>query len=83
MGNGARLPYSNAEATPLGRAIQKAGVSEPAAAASINVSYSDVGLCGIRVACDADEARPVLKACVGAMRETAKSLTDKDVKAAK
>ncbi len=82
LGTGPRIKYSLGGAAKLGQAALKAAES-PCAVTSLNVSYSDSGLFGFGLVCSAKEAHKVVKAVVTQLRDSAKNISEQDLKIAK
>lgn len=82
LGNGPRVKYSDAKASPLGGAAASA-TQHPFALTGINISYSDTGLFGVAVGGASSDIHNVVKAVVKKMRDVGSGLNDSQLKTAK
>jgi len=82
LGTGPRIKYNFGTNTKLGQAVAKASNS-PSAITGFNISYSDTGIFGFSVAAAAKDINNVVKAAVTQLRESAKNISEQDLKIAK
>lgn len=81
LGSGPRVAYSSSNGA-LGTAAAKAS-QNPVAVNSLNISYSDTGLFGFTAVATPNDIGAVIKASVGQLRSTAKSINDGNLQKAK
>ena len=82
LGTGPRIKYSLGNSSVLGQAAGKVA-ENPFTVSSLNISHSDHGLFGFIVASSANEVHKIVKAVVSQLRDSAKKVSEQDLKNAK
>jgi hypothetical protein len=82
LGTGPRIKCNLGVNTKLGQAVAKA-TENPSAVSSFNISYADTGIFGLCIAANANDVHNVVKAAVTQLRESAKNISEQDLKDAK
>lgn len=82
LGTGNRVEFSTGGQTPLGAAVAKV-TDSPFAVSAFNISYTDTGLFGVTVAASAQDIGQAVRAAVSQLRQSAKKISEEDLKNAK
>lgn len=82
LGTGPRVEFNDCRYTRLGEAVGKV-TDKPFAVSAFNINYSDTGLFGITIAASPNDIDKAVKAAVSQLRDSAKKVSEEDLKNAK